>query len=313
MIRDWLLSVGVSPPLKTDAWTLFVFPDEWGDRFTRRATWLALHTGDGLAEWVRCYSVTPDDVATRTPFGMSLSGKSVLLVGCGSLGSAAAVALAQEGVGNLVLIDGDRFEPGNSVRHQVAVHKFGIPKAVALEERVREVAPHCKVRSVEAHVGLGRSRESREAFSEAFTNADIVVDTTGDQSVGHYLNYLCVTRRKPLVVGWVTNGIWSAEVLRYRPGVSGCRMCWSFGFGDRRPPEQPRARLQFAPGCNQPTFVGGAADVAVAGGLVARMTTETLLDPGAAGYDYLVWVNRTDGGQWQPRVELHAVPRHPQC
>ncbi|KKM13057.1 hypothetical protein SY88_00390 [Clostridiales bacterium PH28_bin88] len=311
-ILGWLQSIKVLLRRSEDAWTLVVFPDEWGSRKQLRATWIAVHTAPNKAEWVRCYQVSRDDSRVRTPYGNDLAKCRILMVGCGSLGSAAGVALAQEGVEYLALVDEDVYEPGNSVRHQVGVYRFGSLKALALADRIRELMPQCQVSPLLMRVGYWNSTD-RDKFFHEFQQADVVVDTTGNQSVAHYLNDLCTKNRKPLVIGSVTNGVWSAEVFRYRPGKSGCRMCWNYTYGDIAPPGAPNDGRQFAPGCNQPTFVGGAADVGVAGGLVARMVTETILSPDVVGQDYLVWTNRVEEGRWQPRVETFAVPPHPRC
>lgn len=162
-------------------------------------------------------------------------------------------------------------------------------------------------------IGDWRDSTQRNKFFKVFQQVDIIVDTTGNQSVAHYLNDLCTKHRKPLIIGSVTNGIWSAEIFRYRPGRSGCRICWSYTYGNIAPPEAPNNGRQFAPGCNQPTFVGGAADLGIAGGLVARMAIETILKPDMADKDYLVWTNRVDDGRWEPHVQAFAVPRHPRC
>jgi hypothetical protein len=267
----------------------------------------------GKAEWVRCHVASRDDVEVRTPHGAQLGHRHVLMVGCGSLGSAVAVNLTQEGIGRFTLVDADDYEPGNAVRHQVGMDHFGESKVLSVAQRMRELNPCVGITPLEAPVGFMRSPHNRSAFEDALETADIVVDTSGSQSVAHYLNDRCTALGRPFVVGSVTNGVWSAEVFRYRPGLSGCRVCWSLTFADRSPPSAPLDHRRFAPGCNQPTFVGGAADVAVAAGLTARMVTESLTNPTHATQDYLVWTNRSAEGSWAPRVESFAVPPDPRC
>ncbi|MBY6277776.1 MAG: hypothetical protein CWE10_16530 [Symbiobacterium thermophilum] len=310
-LLQWLGAHHISLNSKHDAWGLLVFPDEWLDRHQTRPAWLGIHASRYRANLIHCHPVSKDDYRVRTPFGDQLAGRTVLMVGCGSLGSATAMALAQEGLGKLILADPDIYEPGNAVRHQVGIQSFGRPKAMALAERIRSVAPFSQVKVLPLSVGVSNDEKGRRDFYTCFHEADLVVDTTGHQSVGHFLNDLCVRHGKPLVVASVTNGAWSAEVFRYRPGKSGCRLCWHLQGNRESVPSLPRERLIFAPGCNQPTFIGGAADVAVAGGLAARMITETLVNPDA-GHDLLVWVNRDERG-WLPRVETRAIPPDPRC
>lgn len=309
--RRWLHAHNIRLEPKHEIWGILIFPDEWVIRYEVRPAWLGFRASIFKADFIRCYPVCRDDQRVRTPFGELLAGRTVLMVGCGALGSATAVALAQEGLGKLVLADHDVYEPGNAVRHQVGIQNFGRGKARALAERIRSVAPFCQVRVLSQVVGVPLNDEQRREFYAAFHEADLIVDTTGLQSVGHFLNDLCVRYSKPLVVASVTNGVWSAEVFRYRPGKSGCRLCWYLQYDRESVPSLPREQLVFAPGCNQPTFIGGAADVAVAGGLAARMITETLVNPDA-GYDLLVWVNRDERG-WMPRVEARPIHPDPRC
>lgn len=89
---------------------MLAFPDEWGYRKQHRATWIAVHASKIKVEWVRCFSVSYDDMRVRTPHGNSLAACRILVVGCGSLGSTVGVALAQEGVGYLDLVDADFYD-----------------------------------------------------------------------------------------------------------------------------------------------------------------------------------------------------------
>jgi len=310
-LLHWLRANQISLEPKQDAWGLLVFPDEGLNRHEMQLAWLGVHASGSKVDLIRCYPVRRQDQRLRTPFGDQLAGRTVLIVGCGSLGSATAVALAQEGIGKLILADHDIYEPGNAVRHQVGIQNFGRWKARALAERIRSVAPFCQVQILPLAVGISNEEEVRRAFYSAFHEAHLIADMTGLQSVGHFLNDLCVRYSKPLVAASVTNGAWSAEVFRYRPGKSGCRLCWYLQYDRESVPSLPKERLVFAPGCNQPTFIGGAADVAVAGGLAARMITETLVNPDTK-HDLLVWVNRDERG-WMPRVETRTIPPDPRC
>lgn len=310
-LQHWLEAHNIRLQPKSDTWGVLIFPDEWIYRQQFRPAWLGFRASLAKTSFVRCYLVRRDDFRVRTPFGNQLAQRTVLMVGCGSLGSATAVTLAQEGLGKLILADADVYEPGNAVRHQLGLQSFGYGKAWALQGRIRSVAPFSQVQVLPQLVGEAGNDQERLEFYNAFFEADLIADTTGDQSVGHFLNDLCVRHGKPLVAVSVTNGAWSAEVFRYRPGRSGCRLCWYLQYDRESVPSLPTERMVFAPGCNQPTFVAGAADVAVAGGLAARMITETLVNPDT-GYDLLVWVSRDERG-WMPRVETRAVPPDPRC
>jgi len=72
----------------------------------------------------------------------SLRQKKVAVVGCGALGGYLARALAQSGVGSLLLIDSDDLAPSNVGRHLLGMESVGVSKAVALARRLEANFPH---------------------------------------------------------------------------------------------------------------------------------------------------------------------------
>lgn len=72
--------------------------------------------------------------------------KCVVIVGCGSVGSAIALQMARSGVGRFVLLDADCVEINNVCRHQCSLRDVGRFKADALEERILQINPYALVR-----------------------------------------------------------------------------------------------------------------------------------------------------------------------
>ena len=71
-----------------------------------------------------------------------LRGGSVLLIGCGGLGSPAALYLAAAGVGRIGIVDPDVVELSNLQRQVVHGESWvGRPKLESAAERLREVNP----------------------------------------------------------------------------------------------------------------------------------------------------------------------------
>src|SRR6202451_2165631 len=71
-----------------------------------------------------------------------LLGASVVLAGCGALGTVAAGLLVRAGVGRLRIIDRDFVEPSNLQRQTLfeeADARDALPKAVAAERRLRAI------------------------------------------------------------------------------------------------------------------------------------------------------------------------------
>ena len=77
-----------------------------------------------------------------------LRAAHVLVVGIGGVGSWVAEALARTGVGTLTLVDLDEVCVSNTNRQVPALDgQFGRPKVEAMGERVRAIAPECRVRA----------------------------------------------------------------------------------------------------------------------------------------------------------------------
>jgi molybdopterin/thiamine biosynthesis adenylyltransferase len=79
-----------------------------------------------------------------------LSSSRVCIAGLGGLGGCVVDMLARIGVGCLVLVDGDRFEPSNLNRQILCTEALlGVPKARAAADRVKAVNRTVAVRTVE--------------------------------------------------------------------------------------------------------------------------------------------------------------------
>ena len=69
----------------------------------------------------------------------------VIVCGCGSVGSLAALDLARSGVGRFLLIDDDLLSIENLCRHQCGLADLGRTKARAVADRIRLINPHAEV------------------------------------------------------------------------------------------------------------------------------------------------------------------------
>ncbi len=75
-----------------------------------------------------------------------MDGKCVVVSGCGSVGSCAALQLARSGVGRFVLVDRDCMEIHNVCRHQCDLSDIGRYKVDAVADRIRRINPSAQVR-----------------------------------------------------------------------------------------------------------------------------------------------------------------------
>lgn len=70
---------------------------------------------------------------------------TVILSGCGSVGSLAACQLARSGVGNMVLMDADHLEIHNICRHQLNLADIGRKKVDAVADKLKLINPDINI------------------------------------------------------------------------------------------------------------------------------------------------------------------------
>ena len=124
-----------------------------------------------------------------------LQKASVLIVGCGGLGSAIAVYLATSGLGKIHLIDFDSVAISNLHRQVFfELDDIGKPKAETLANFIKKRAPFTEVTFSNKPLLKSNVLETISIF-------DIVVDATDSLPTKYLLNDACVIEQKPLVYG----------------------------------------------------------------------------------------------------------------
>lgn len=123
----------------------------------------------------------------------------VVVVGCGALGATIAMLLAQAGVRDLTLIDGDYLTYQNVGRHILGARYIGRNKAEALRDEI------C-ARYVDYDVVALPSKwqGARESNSRLFERADLVISATGDWISEAELNALLEAAEiPPTIFTWL--------------------------------------------------------------------------------------------------------------
>ena len=99
-------------------------------------------------EWsirpIRLTVFNKERILPRGGANTSLSDKSVLLVGCGSVGGEIAYKLASSGIGKLVLSDPDVYSLENLYRHVLDEWLIGVRKSFGLTMRIESKHPWTK-------------------------------------------------------------------------------------------------------------------------------------------------------------------------
>ncbi len=139
-----------------------------------------------------------------------LGAATVLIVGCGALGTHAANMLARAGVGQLWLVDRDIVELSN-LQRQVLFSEDdaanGTPKAVAAAARLLAVNGRC---IVTAHV----AECSAEFLRWLPRRPDLVLDGTDNFPTRYLLNDWCSQQRVPWIYAGAVGTEGAAMVVR---------------------------------------------------------------------------------------------------
>lgn len=209
-------------------------------------------------------------------FEQALAGKSVGIVGCGSLGAEVAVQLAKSGVGRLFLVDNQVFSWDNVGRHVLPGRYAGLAKDHALKQFLGEQMPDL---IVETGGGWGVQKVIRE--KRAFRELDLIVSTTGDWAGDCYLNATARTARvfPPVVFGWTEPYGLAGHVLAVRsPG--GCLACGcnETGVFQRRITHWPANHplMVQATGCGDLFQPYGTVDVAPIRAMISEVSLRAL-------------------------------------
>lgn len=132
---------------------------------------------------------------TRLLIGAAATDKlqksTVMVVGCGAVGSFAIEALARTGVGNLVLIDSDVIEESNINRQLFALNStINQPKVDVAASRIRDINPDVNVIAIKTFF---------DDATELSVMPDFVIDAIDTVSSKIALYKWCMARNVPFV------------------------------------------------------------------------------------------------------------------
>lgn len=116
---------------------------------------------------------------------------SVVIVGCGALGTVVANNLGRAGIGKISIVDRDFVELSNLQRQLLFDEKdVGAPKAVAAAEKVLAVNSEIEVEPVVKDLNYTN-------IEEILGSADLVLDGTDNIQTRMLVNDVCVKKKIP--------------------------------------------------------------------------------------------------------------------
>lgn len=156
----------------------------------------------------------------------ALRRSTVLIAGCGALGSVTAELLARAGVGTLVVVDRDLVEYSNLSRQLLFDERDAArstPKAEAARTRLGRIDPEIRVRAFVEDI----SSTTIESLAEG---VDLVVDGLDNFETRYLVNDVAVKRRIPyLYAGAVGTRGMTMPVLPRGGSAPEARVGWTAG------------------------------------------------------------------------------------
>ena len=197
-----------------------------------------------------------------------LTGRTIVLVGCGAIGGFLSASLAQLGAGlggRLLLIDHDNLSARNTARHRLGAAFVGRNKAQACRDSVLADMPGLTISALPLKV---------EQYRVQVMAADLVIDATGEQGVGDLLNAWCIEgaaagQGTALLHTWIEGAGAAARTFVSSDPAFGCYRCLQpdLALPERLSALRPGVMAEIETGCGEAPFspYGPAAPMTAAG------------------------------------------------
>ena len=159
---------------------------------------------------------TQPDLTARSQgiLSASIAAESVLILGCGSVGSSMATLVARSGVQDFTLIDPDKVETHNIGRSEYRSGDIGRPKVEALASILRSISPMARVKCVQADI----NEVSGDVLRDLVEGSTLVVGACdspkGQGSLAHFAYRL---KRPGVFVGVYAKAA-GGEIIASVPG-----------------------------------------------------------------------------------------------
>ena len=151
------------------------------------------------------------------------SKKTIVIAGCGSVGSRVAEILAESDVDKLILVDYDDMKTDNIMRHYLGVQDVNQSKVGALKNRLQQNIPELEVVAYKTNILNWLNSQNNEQLSEI----DSIVLASG-----HPPTELEVCRRLytyetgvHVVSGWLEAYGLGGHILGFKSNEDGCLKC----------------------------------------------------------------------------------------
>ena len=157
----------------------------------------------------------------------ALLASSVLLVGMGGLGCAAAPYLVASGIGRITLVDDDIIDRSN-LQRQILYREVDIGHS-----KVQQAAAGLRQLNAEIDIEALQQRLTAEDLAELIPQFSLVLDCSDNLVTRYAINAACVKAKVPLVSGAAIR--FEGQVASFSmQGDTACYHCLSQLFGEQQ-------------------------------------------------------------------------------
>jgi molybdopterin/thiamine biosynthesis adenylyltransferase len=294
----WLMRTGHGIP--ADEFRNLII-DGWRQPSADAALPVITHVRDAEQEWA-AWSVSrdgavpamitvlqapdSDPLASLSPAWplYDMRAASVAVIGAGSIGSAAAHALAMYGTGRITLVDDDRLLWHNLSRHQGSRADIGRYKVDALADAMAVRWPGTTTERLRLNV-ITNADQMRPLFDRC----QVILCAADGVSPRRVVSHLARRAGRTAILACVLLDGAVGEVMRLRPWPGhGCLLCQRqqlIAQGSIDP--EPALDLGYGTGDRHRPMTAVGSDLVMVGQLAAKLAVSTILE--AAGhYDQLI-------------------------
>ena len=147
----------------------------------------------------------------------TLSDSSIVVIGCGALGTTIANNLVRSGIGHITIVDRDIIEL-NNLQRQIIFNEndIGLPKASTLANKLELINSEIEIDAIVDDV-------NHENIEKIINNTDIVLDGTDNMLIRFLINDVCIKHSIPWIYGGAieTNGM----TMNIIPQKTPCLRC----------------------------------------------------------------------------------------
>jgi molybdopterin/thiamine biosynthesis adenylyltransferase len=151
-----------------------------------------------------------------------VADRTVFVAGLGSVGSFVAVGMAGFGVRNVILMDFDRIEVPNLVRHVATVGDLGRLKTNVVRDAILGKNPYANVETHNVKIGW----DTQDVVRDCLSRCDVGICAADGLGARDVFNKVGVDLDKPMIFPGAFRRAYGVQLLRVHPHEGPCYQCF---------------------------------------------------------------------------------------